>query len=215
MRRAWSSSVRSASVSITGPISVASHAGLPTTSSCMAPASISMTLIGDVLLHEQHAQRRAALPGTEKGAGDHVFDHLLGQSRTVDQHGVLAAGFRHQCSQRRIARSQAGLIRRAVSVEPVKATPLIRGCRDRPAPMVAPSPGSNCNAARGIPASCRRSTATPGNQWRLLGRLGQHRVARRQRSADLADKNRQREIPRADAGKHTPPMQATAGWSRR
>ena len=51
------------------------------------------------------------------------------------------------------------LIARAVSVEPVKATPATRGSRVSAAPTVAPSPGRNCSTASGTPASCSSFTA--------------------------------------------------------
>ena len=41
-----------------------------------------------------------------------------------------------------------------------------------------------------------------GDQRRLLGRLGHHGVAGGERGRDLAEKDRQREIPRADADEH-------------
>jgi hypothetical protein len=47
-----------------------------------------------------------------------------------------------------------------------------------------------------------------GDQRRLLGRFGQHGIARGQRRRDLAGEDRQREVPRADAGED-----ARAGWS--
>ena len=42
----------------------------------------SMSIVlGDVLLHEQHAQRRAALAGAVEGGAQHIAHHLLGQRR--------------------------------------------------------------------------------------------------------------------------------------
>ena len=44
-----------------------------------------------------------------------------------------------------------------------------------------------------------------GNERRLLGRLGDDRIAGDERGADLAEKDRQRKIPRADADEHAAP----------
>jgi hypothetical protein len=49
-----------------------------------------------------------------------------------------------------------------------------------------------------------------GDQRRLLGRLGKHRVAGGQRRGDLADENGQREIPRADADENSAAVQRQA-----
>ena len=48
---------------------------------------------------------------------------------------------------------------RAVSVEPVNATPAMRGSATSGAPTVSPLPGSRCNTSPGTPASCSRRTA--------------------------------------------------------
>ena len=48
---------------------------------------------------------------------------------------------------------------RAVSVEPVKATPAMRGSATSGAPTLGPSPGSRCSTSAGTPASCSRRTA--------------------------------------------------------
>ncbi len=47
----------------------------------------------------------------------------------------------------------------AVSVEPVKQTPPMRGSEVSFAPTVAPSPGRSCRAEAGTPALCRSATA--------------------------------------------------------
>ena len=46
-----------------------------------------------------------------------------------------------------------------------------------------------------------------GDQRRLLGRLGDDRIAGGERSRDLAGEDRQREIPRPDAGEDAAPVQ--------
>ena len=49
-----------------------------------------------------------------------------------------------------------------------------------------------------------------GDQWRLFGRLGDDGIAGGQRRGDLADENRQREIPRADADEDAAAVQRQA-----
>ncbi len=51
------------------------------------------------------------------------------------------------------------LMIRAVSVEPVKATPATRGSATAAAPTTAPSPGRKCSTSAGTPACSSRRTA--------------------------------------------------------
>ena len=55
--------------------------------------------------------------------------------------------------------ARARLMRAAVSVEPVKATPDSRGSANMIFPMRAPSPGRRCSTSPGTPASCSSRTA--------------------------------------------------------
>ncbi len=96
IRSTCACSVFLASASMTGPTSVASRRGSPTESSRIAPFSIAQHVIGDVVLHAQHAQRRAALPGAVERGREGVGDDLLGQCGAVDDHRVLAAGLGDQ-----------------------------------------------------------------------------------------------------------------------
>ena len=82
----------------------------------------------------------------------------------------------------------------------------MRGSATRAAPR-RPSPGSSCSASDGTPAACSRRVARAATSGVSLGRLGQHRIARRQRRRDLAGEDRQREVPRADAH-HRPQRRA-------
>ena len=56
-------------------------------------------------------------------------------------------------------RANACAIARAVSVEPVNATPAIRVSATSGAPTLSPVPGSRCNTSPGMPASCNKRTA--------------------------------------------------------
>ena len=67
-------------------------------------------------------------------------------------------------------RASSRLIWRAVSVEPVKAIPAMRGSATSAPPMLSPEPGSRWSASAGIPAlNSRRSAAAA---VRLLHRAG-------------------------------------------
>ena len=48
--------------------------------------------VGDILLHAEQPQRRAALAGGAEHRADHVVGHLLGQRGGIDDHRVDAAG---------------------------------------------------------------------------------------------------------------------------
>ena len=45
----------------------------------IAPIEHRDHAIGDIVLHEEHARRRAALAGAVEGRSQHVGDELLGQ----------------------------------------------------------------------------------------------------------------------------------------
>jgi hypothetical protein len=53
-------------------------------------------LVGDIVLQEQHAQRRAALAGAVERRRARILHHLFRQRRGIDDHRVLAAGFGDQ-----------------------------------------------------------------------------------------------------------------------
>ncbi len=57
----------------------------------------------------------------------------------------------------------------------------------------------SCSASRGTPASCSDAHGFGGDERRLLGRLGDHRIARRERRGDLAREDGQRKVPGTDA----------------
>ena len=63
----------------------------------------------DVLLHEQHAQRRAALAGGVEGGSHRVVHDLFGQRRTVDEHRVLPAGLGDQRGERAVVGRQRAI----------------------------------------------------------------------------------------------------------
>ena len=175
-----------ASASITGPTSVASRAGSPTASSSMAPLSIAMVRVGDVVLQVEDAQRRAALAGAVEGRGQHVADDLLGQRGAVDDHRVLAAGLGDQDRSSPPALGELAVDQRATSVEPVNTTPCdarvgdqrrARRWRRRRAGAAARRRarrrgGTGARRARRSAGSARPAWRAPGCRRRALPRPG-------------------------------------------
>ena len=169
-----------------------------------APCSISQHPVGDVFLHAQHAQRRAALAGAVEGRGDarrRPPARRAPTSRRSSRSGRRSrrsaeSGWPSASSRPASVRCS----RRATSVEPVNITPWTRGV-GRPARRRPFRRGPAAAAARRAARRPRAAGATAcgGDQRRLLGRLGEHRVAGGQRGGDLAGEDRQREVPRADA----------------
>ncbi len=106
---------------------------------------------------------------------------------------------------------------RAVSVEPVKATPAMRESATSAAPTVA-GPRQEMQHVAGDPGLVQQPHRGGGDQRRLLGGLGDDGVAGGERRGDLAGEDRQREIPRRDAGEDAAPVQrelvALAGRAR-
>ena len=159
--------------------------------------------IGHVVLHAQHAQGRAALPGAVVRRGEHVGHHLLGQGRGVDEHRVLAARLGHK-SDGPFARIQA-LRERALQ----QARHFGGAGEEHPLhPGVGHERGAHrlSRAGQQVQRLARhaRFVQQPhrlrGHERRLLGGLGEHGVARGQCGGHLADEDGQREVPRADAG---------------
>lgn len=88
----------------------------------------------------------------------------------------------------------------AVAVDPVKATPETRGSDVSAAPTAGPL--ATVAAHRVVPRLVHKLNGTMCDQGRLGRRLGQNCVSGCQRSRDLPRENRQREVPRADAGEN-------------
>ena len=157
--------------------------------------------VGDVLLHAQQPQRRAALAGGAEGRRDHVVGHLLGQRGGVDDHRVDAAGLGDQRHDRRVLAGEHAVDR---------ARDLGRaGEGDAGDARIGDERGADLAVARHELQRARRHAGLVqqahgrgGDQRRLLGRLRHHGVAGDERRGHLAEEDRQREIPRADADEH-------------
>ena len=127
--------------------------------------------VGDVLLHAQQPQRRAALAGGAERRGDHVVGDLLGQRGGIDDHGVDAAGLGDQRHDRAVlggeravdgaadlGRAGEGNAGDARIGRPAPRRP----CR-RPARDAARSPARRPDAAAAPPR--RRSAASARRAW--------------------------------------------------
>ena len=134
-----------------------------------------------------------------EGAHHDVTHGLFGQRGRVDDHGVQSARFRNQRSMRRkVGRHGAvdGLRGFRRSGEAHTANACGRGQRraDR-------FTGTGQELQRGAwnTRLVHQPRAERADQGRFLGRLRQHSVARRQCARDLTRKDREGEVPRADA----------------
>ena len=102
MRAICASSRCFASASITGPICVAMSRGSPIGKFARGARDHLDHAVGDVVLHEQQPQRRAALAGRAKRRRHDVVGDLFGQRGRVDDHGIDAAGLRDQRHDRAV-----------------------------------------------------------------------------------------------------------------
>ena len=91
--------------------------------------------------------------------------------------------------------ASARWIELAVSLEPVKATPATRVSRTSAAPTLAAA-GQQLQHVGRHAGLVQQLRGEEGDDRRLLGRLGEHRIAGGQRRRHLAGEDRQREVPR-------------------
>ncbi len=158
--------------------------------------------LGHVLLHAQHAQRRAALAGAVEGRGNDIQHHLFGQCRGVDDHRVLAAGFGDQRQRSTLGIQASGEVARddrgnlGGAGEHHAADALVAYQRIADHAAIAGQQLQHAFRQAGLQQQVH---GLAGDQRRLLGGLGQHGIARRQRGGHLAGEDRHGEVPRADA----------------
>ena len=163
--------------------------------------------VGGVVRQEQQAQRRAALAGRAEGREDHVVDHLLALGRGVDEHGVEPAGLGDEGHDRALARRQGAVDRPGGVGAAGEGDAGQHGMGEQRRADGLASPRQEVQDSRGSPAGVEQPHRLGGDQRRLLGRLGQHRVAGRQRRGDLAGEDGERKVPRADAGEDAAAVQ--------
>ena len=149
--------------------------------------------VGDVVLQAEHAQRRAALACRIERRGQRIEHELLGQGRRIGDHRVLPAGLGDQHR------------RPAVGIEPLRELPVDRlrhfgraGEHHAVDRRIADQPSADLAVAgQKLQRRARHARLVQdrhgerGDQRRLLGRLGDHRIARGQRARDLAGEDRQ------------------------
>ena len=100
------------------------------------------------------------------------------------------------------------LIMRAVSVEPVKTTPASSGCAVSVPPTTLPEPGASWTTSLGMPAWCISSTASAPISGVCPAGLAMTALPAASGADDQAGEDRQREIPRRNAGEHAAAVQA-------
>ncbi len=100
------------------------------------------------------------------------------------------------------------LIMRAVSVEPVKTTPASSGCAVSVPPTTLPAPGASWTTSLGMPAWCISSTASAPISGVCPAGLAMTALPAASGADDQAGEDRQREIPRRNAGEHAAAVQA-------
>ena len=154
--------------------------------------------VGDVVLQAQHAQRRAALARAVERGRQRIRDDLFGQRGAVDDHRVLAAGLGNQQGVVGALRQRPvdELRHRSGTGEEDAGDARIGDQRRADGLAVA---GEQLQRGTRHAGAMEQLHGHGGDQRRLFGGLGQHRVAGRERRADLSDKDGEREIPRRDA----------------
>ncbi len=148
-----------ASSSIAGPTSVASSAGLPITSSCMCPISSSMTRSAISVCRHKSRNAEHLCPALLKAENTASFTTCSGSAELSTNIAFWPPVSAISVPMAPSRPASVRLISRAVSVDPVNATPAILGSATARPPTDAPSPGRNCSTSRGTPALIRSSTA--------------------------------------------------------
>ena len=197
---------RFASASITGPTSIDRRSGLPTASSRIAPVSISSVRSATSSCRHRTRSAEHRWPAESK---DDCSTSATTCSASADESTIIAfwppvsaiSGIGLPSGSRRL--DSVLLMRRATSVEPVNITRArARIGHQRGADRFAVA-RQQLHRARRHAGFAQNAHGLRGDQRRLFGRLREHRVAGSERRGDLADENRQREIPRADTDHRT------------
>ena len=145
-----------ASAVITGPMSVDSLSVRPSESSARAP--FSMVSVRSATSSCRHSTRSAEQRCPALSKADAITSATTCSAK-AEESTIIAfcppvsaiSGMGRPCADTRSA--SCAWISRATSVEPVNITPAASGAATSAAPNL-PSPGVNCSAPRGTPASC-------------------------------------------------------------
>ena len=182
------------------------HAGVALTQLAGGAFQHGQHAIGAVFLHAQHAQGRAALAGRVEGRDQHVLHHLFGQRGGVHDHRVLATGLGDQRDGVTLAVQALGqgggneACHFGGAGEHDGRNARIGHQRGAHLHAVARQQLQHVGRDAGL---VQDAHGFGGNQRRLLGRLGDDRVAGSQCGRDLTGEDGQREVPRADAQHRT------------
>ncbi len=157
--------------------------------------------LGNVGLQAEYAQGRATLAGAIEAGAQHILHDLLGQSRGVHDHRILAAGFGDQAD---LGTRCDGLVDQASHLGRTgKHDPAHPGIGRQGGAHRFTRPRQALQRGRRNPRGPHQFDGTVSNQRRLLGRFGNNGTPRGQGGAHFADKNGQRKIPGADAHRDT------------
>ncbi len=158
--------------------------------------------VGDLFLQAQHAQRGAALSGAVEGRCENIGGDLFRERGGIDDHRVLAARLGDERNRlaawqqplRKLTLDQPGHLGRAGEHDPAYC---IMPGKSRADAAITRQELQNIG---GNACLMQYAHALRRDKRRLLGGLRQNRIASHERRRDLAGEDRQREIPRADAG---------------
>ena len=190
-----------ASASITGPTWVDGSRGSPIFSSRAAP--MSMSSIGSAMSSCKHRSRSAEQRWPVERNADVITSSITCSGSAVAS-TIMALMPPVSAISGTIGPSLAAsawLIARPTSVEPVKQTPAVRGVGDESGADRAVA-GHEMERGRRHAGLMQERHRAGGNERRLFRRLRHDRIAGGERAAHLAEKDRQRKIPRADADEH-------------
>ncbi len=157
-----------------------------------------------LVLNVEHPQRRAALARALERRGDDIAGHLFGERRAVDDHRVLPTGLGDEGRDRPVARGKCAVDRLRGHGRP--------GEGDAGNPRIGGDALSDLASTREQlehlardPCLVAQLDRQRRDQRGLLGGLGDHGIARRERGGGGADEDREREVPGRDRGKDAPP----------
>ena len=158
-------------------------------------------VVGDILLHIEAAQRRAALTGGLEGAFDDGLHRLFRECGAVHDHCVQPAGFRDEgCAGGQVARHRGADFQGGLGGAGKRHARHARIGGERRAHI--PCTGQELQRRQRHTGGMQKANRARRNQRGLLRRFGKHRVACGKGGSNLAGEDGQREVPRRDAGKH-------------
>ena len=195
MASMWSWMVLWASAVITGPTSVESLSGLPTSSSAMAALSMVSTRSATSSCRQSTRSAEQRWPAESKAEAKTSATTCSGSAEesTISAFWPPVSAMNGTGRPSGLSRpASCRWISRATSVEPVNTTPQVRGSPTSFAPT-SPAPGRNCKRSGRNAGLAQQLHGPEGDQRRFLGRLGQHRIAGRERRRDLAREDGERE----------------------